>query len=91
MYFDEKELKKRKFTRLMQRALGIALILLGLFVGIYIGIYQCLILAIVDIINGIKSGLEAMPIAIGIVKIILGPTIAGTITQFLMTVGIALL
>ncbi len=72
MNYNNLERKRLKRRKVIYRFLGILLILLGLFAGIYLGIYQCFILAIVDVINGVKSNFDAMQIAIGIAKLLIG-------------------
>ena len=50
---------------------GLLMILSGIFLGLYIGVWLCFVGGIVQIINEIKSpeGVNALAIALGIVKI----------------------
>ena len=88
MNYNNLERKRLKRRKVISRLLGILLILLGLFAGIYFGIYQCFILAIVDVIDGVKSNFDAMQIAIGIAKLLIGSSFSEFIAIILIYWGI---
>jgi hypothetical protein len=59
----------------MKTIIGICLCALGIIVGLYVGVWICFIGGIVDIVNEINTqnringSLDAMTVAIGVVKI----------------------
>lgn len=65
--------------------LGLMLILLGIFVGLFVGLYLCLYGGIIQIVNGVKDSWSAIPIAVGLVRI-LCTSIAGWISALLLIV-----
>ena len=76
-------LRKCNIIKFMQRLLRIVILLVAICIGIYIGLYQCIIIAIPDIVNGIKNGFEPIPISIGIVKVTLGSQLTIKLMDFL--------
>lgn len=76
----------------MKAIFGILLMVAGVFFGLYIGLWVCFIGGIVQIIDAIKATpVEAMDIAIGIVRIIFAAA-AGGISAFVAVLpGFALL
>ena len=75
----------------MTKLLGVILILLGIALGGYVGLYLCLYGGIVQIIDGVKNSFDAMPIAIGLVRV-LCTSLAGWVSALLLIIpGWALL
>ncbi len=54
----------------LRSILGVLLIVGGMLLGLYVGLWVCFIGGIVQIVNAIKNDVNAMGIAIGIVKIV---------------------
>jgi ABC-type dipeptide/oligopeptide/nickel transport system permease subunit len=50
--------------------IGIVLILFGIALGGFLGLYFCLYGGIVQVINGIKDSWNAIPIAIGVARVL---------------------
>ena len=65
--------------------LGLILIALGIFLGGFVGLYLCLYGGIVQVIGGIRDSWSAIPIAIGVVRI-LCTSLAGSISALLLIV-----
>ena len=75
-------LRKCNIIKFMQRLLRIVILLVAICIGIYIGLYQCIIIAIPDIVNGIKNGFELIPISIGIGKVTIGSQLTIKLMDF---------
>ena len=88
---EDNNMKKIYAKVFMKRLSGVIVILLSVVFGIYFGLYQCLFNSIVAIINAIKAGFEAVPIAWGIVKIFAGIPVVWYLTNIGMIAGLGLL
>ena len=76
----------------MSKAIGAILILAGIAGGLYLGIWVCFIGGIVDFINGLRSNpMDAMKIAIGLVKFFSASLVGWLSFLVCSAIGIALL
>lgn len=81
----------------MKAIIGFIMCVLGVFLGIYVGVWVCLVGGIVDIVNEVNtqiqaSGpLDAMNIAIGVLKIMFAGVIGMASAFVLIIPGSALL
>jgi len=58
------------------KAIGGILVFVGIIVGLYVGVWWAFIGGIIQIINAVKATpVEAMPVAIGIAKIVFSGTL----------------
>lgn len=70
----------------MQKAIGVAMILGGVVFGVWAGLWWAFIGGIVDVVEAVKATpVEAMGIALGIVKILFAGVI-GTVSGMLLIV-----
>lgn len=71
----------------MKKLIGLVLIILAIILGLYVGLWLCFIGGIVQIVHAInvaiqgQAGIPALPIALGIVRIIFAG-LAGFLTFF---------
>ena len=75
----------------MSKLIGIILILFGIVLGGFLGLYLCLYGGIVQVINGIKDSWSAVPIAIGVARILCTNLVSGVSALVLIIPGWALL
>ena len=75
----------------MKRLLGLVLILLAIAGGLYIGGYLLFFKGIIDIIIGIQASINAVQIATGICKIVIGVPIVEFIAWTALGIGLIFL
>lgn len=54
----------------MKTIFGVLICVLGVFIGLYVGLYLCFYGGIVQIIDGVKAGLDASDIGFGSLRVV---------------------
>ena len=75
----------------MNRIIGVILILMGIALGCFLGLYVCLFGGVMQLINGIKDSFNAMPIAVGLIRILIASVVGWVSALALIIPGWALL